>query len=168
MVLNFGGGIFQERDVRETPTSDTGALVVGDFCAVYRSSEQSIQTGDTDEILFNAEEYDDSGMHSTSVDPERIVVTTPGLYLIRFETTFKNNGDVVIFRLYEGVTIIGKKQYAQSANEERFVAIETIRKVTVPTFYKITAAPTTGGAQTSMKVEGSAQKETKFTVIKIQ
>lgn len=50
-------------------------------CVAYRSSVQTYTTGSTAAIQWNAELYDDGGWHDNSTNPERITVTTTGIYL---------------------------------------------------------------------------------------
>ena len=169
MVLALPGGIFRQTDVRETPLSE-GTINVGDFCTVYRSSNQTISGGTATDINFNAEEYDDSGMHSTSVDTERITVTTPGLYLIHFEVSaMTTNLNQVRFSLFEGATEIGRKEVywvTSGASGKNPAVLTTIRKVTAATFYHVKVDNVTDTG--NVTVYGTAAKDTKLTVMKIQ
>lgn len=61
-------------------------------CLVYRSSAQTISTGSTTEVLFDAEEFDTDGIHSTSSNTGRLTVPT-GVTKVRlsFRTAFAAN-----------------------------------------------------------------------------
>ena len=168
MVLKIPGGLFKQSDVRETPISESGELSVGDFCSVYRNSAFSVQATEKD-IDWNAEEYDDDGMHSTSVDPERIIVTTPGLYLIHFECYFTSsitNSDGT-FKLYENATVIDKKivYQAENAINETMCSMTTIRKVTSNVYYKVTAKKSHAS---NLNIKGDATMPSKLIVIRIK
>jgi len=62
---------------------------VGDVGArVYRSSSQSIADTVETTVLFNAQSYASSGVHSTSVNPGRLIAPSSGIYIIGYSILF--------------------------------------------------------------------------------
>lgn len=50
--------------------------------SVYNSANQSITTGSVTTLTWNSENFDPAGMHSTSVNTDRLTVAVPGTYRI--------------------------------------------------------------------------------------
>ena len=49
---------------------------------VWRTTNQSIPTGVVTPVLFDAERFDNAGLHRTDLDTSRITITAPGIYLV--------------------------------------------------------------------------------------
>lgn len=51
-------------------------------CRVFRNTAIAVPNATETNIVFNNEELDSDNMYSTSVNPDRITVVTPGIYVV--------------------------------------------------------------------------------------
>jgi hypothetical protein len=58
------------------------ALYLPPSVRAYRSSTQTLTTATDTTILWDSEEWDNDGMHSTSVDTGRLTIVTAGRYML--------------------------------------------------------------------------------------
>lgn len=58
---------------------------------VYASTAQTLTTATQTNVLFDTETFDVGNMHSTTVNSERLTITTPGLYLFQASVSFAAN-----------------------------------------------------------------------------
>ena len=95
-VLTVSGGV-------PSWATPAGSAFVG--CSVYRTSDQTISTGTTTTVTWDAEAYDTDNMHSTSTNTSRITIPTGkgGKYLLIAKFIWSNNGT-------------GARQYAFAKN----------------------------------------------------
>lgn len=87
----------QNRNGYFTEIQENGVTLVNkyaplsDICRVYRSGNQSVATGASVNVTFNAEGYDNNTMHDLSVNPDRVTIKTAGLYRITAQTAYAAN-----------------------------------------------------------------------------
>lgn len=60
-------------------------------CIAYRNGALSLATSTTTVVPLNVEEIDTDGMHSTSTNPSRITIVTPGRYEVVAIASFAAN-----------------------------------------------------------------------------
>lgn len=63
-------------------------------CSVYNNATQSIPDATLTALTFNAEDYDQGGMHSTSSNTSRVTIPSShnGIYLMTGQIVFASNG----------------------------------------------------------------------------
>lgn len=104
------------------PVRASDAAVQG--CEVMRTVAQSIPHNTTTTIAFDDEEFDNDGMHSTSVNNSRITIRTAGIYTIgftgalvaggdytRYHTLFLLNGTITLCRSSPATTTAVVRQH---------------------------------------------------------
>ena len=105
MVLEIGGGLFGQRDVRETDSVDL-QFHITQFCNVKRTTTQTITAGAFGDIEFNSEISDDDNIHSNSVEPEKITVNKAGIYMIIVELSMDEDPNSQAFKVTKNSTVL--------------------------------------------------------------
>jgi hypothetical protein len=88
-------------------------------CRVTRTTSQSITDSTTTTVTFNDEVFDETGMHSTSVNTSRITIGVAGYYVVGFQGRFASGNDFVITQahlLVNGTTTIALAQFPGTSN----------------------------------------------------
>ncbi len=81
------------KEGKEGPAGEDGAgSGENPACRVYKTTATSIANATVTSLTFNAERYDNDGMHSTSSNTGRITINTPGVYLVTFHGTWGTSG----------------------------------------------------------------------------
>lgn len=80
-------------------------------CEVYHNTTQTIGNGAFTTVAFNAETFDDWGMHDNSTNNSRITILVPGTYCVYAFIKWSNNstGTRLMFLLKNGSINIGRE-----------------------------------------------------------
>jgi hypothetical protein len=62
-------------------------------CRVFHNAAQAVPNNTETLLSFNSERFDNDSMHSTSVNTNRITITTAGVYLVSFTGIMANASD---------------------------------------------------------------------------
>lgn len=83
-------------------------LIDPPLCSVRGSSDQSVPNSGVTAMLADNELFDNDSMHSTSVNPERITVQTPGRYRFSARVEFASaSGGAREIRFYKNGASMG-------------------------------------------------------------
>lgn len=76
---------------------------------VYHDANQSIPDNSVTELAFNSEVFDNDGIHNNSVNNERLICQTDGVYIIGANVDWAPNANDrrVILIYLDGATLIG-------------------------------------------------------------
>ena len=79
-------------------------------CRAFHNTTNSITSGTEMTLAFNSEQFDNDGMHSMSVNTERITITTAGVYVFTWGFQLSSDTDYTAAYSYlriNGTTIAG-------------------------------------------------------------
>jgi hypothetical protein len=118
-------------------------------CRVYKASSFShASSGTAQPITFDTERYDTDGMHSTSVNTDRITFTTAGLYLVEGGVQWDANATGVRYLAIRlnGSTIIRLKQ--DNAVNDLGQIVSTVYKFAAADYVQLMAFQNSGATRT--------------------
>jgi hypothetical protein len=130
----------------------------GPVARVSNNANVPVPTGSTANVIpFNTEAFDQSGMHRTDVDPSRLTVTTPGVYLITTNITWAphlaTEATEVNLRKNGTTNIARVVQMGGGANtsDQSVTAIESLA---AGDYIEVTVRQNSGGALNVLVAEG--------------
>ena len=120
-------------------------------CAYASATTTTLTSGVFADITFDAEDYDSDGIHSTTTNPSRLTIQTPGSYLVTCGVNFGNNGSGTgrALSLKKNGTEVGYQFAANVALTLRF-GMTTIVNNLVAGDYLTLAAYQNSGANLSL------------------
>lgn len=120
-------------------------LIDPPLCSVRGSSAQNIPNSAATALLAETELFDNDSMHSTSVNPERITVQTPGRYRFSTRVEFASaSGGAREIRFYKNNTLMGAG-FMMTPNSGVHVVTTYIEDVSMAgDYYHVTVVQTSG------------------------
>ena len=131
--------------------ASSGGLIAVPAVAVYRSASQTITTGTPGTVInWDAEEYEDNcvadSMHSTSVNPSRLIAPVAGKYLVL--ASYETNGSATSGRytiaLNKNGTTVKWATLAVTASSNWQVPISAMLKLAANDYIEVYGAAPTG------------------------
>ncbi|MCA1572362.1 MAG: hypothetical protein LC798_19080 [Chloroflexi bacterium] len=130
-------------------------------CRVYHSTTQNVTTGGGGAtLLCDTEDYDTAGMHSTSVNTQRITITTAGLYVITAAVKWSANATSFrVIDLYKNgsnsnVSVVQMNAGAATTNQ----ILTSQRKLAVNDYLHLQAYQESGSTLTATVYEFAATR----------
>ena len=108
-------------------------------------------------IPFNTEAFDPSGMHRTDVDPSRLTVATPGVYLITANITWQATANTFALEVNlrkNGTTNIARVVQMGGSPNTSDQSITAIESLAAGDFIEVTVRQNTGVAVNVLVAEG--------------
>lgn len=104
-------GVVDATDTADTALAEAQQLAADHVihgARVYHNTAQTIATGVTTALAFNAERYDTGGVHSTVTDTSRLTAPAAGVYVITGHVTWAANatGNRTLYLMVNGTTNI--------------------------------------------------------------
>ncbi len=150
---------------------DTGAawVVVGftpASCRVYRAVDQNFLTGLQSAISFDSERFDNDAMHDLVVNPDRITIKTPGIYLVTGTIAWQPNssGDRLVFIQLNGAATIAACRGRATAANERNQTVTTTYQFAVADYVVLGAMQDSGFA---LDVEAQTNHSPEFSAVRV-
>jgi hypothetical protein len=119
-------------------------------CRLTKSTTQAIGTGVATAITFQTEEFDDGGLHSSSVNNPRITIPTggDGTYMLGCHVEFANNatGIRTVLIVVNGTTTqTTVRDVSPSASDASRLACSTLQKLAAGDYVEVQVVQTSGG-----------------------
>jgi hypothetical protein len=105
-------------------------------CRVFNNANISVVNATPTDLTYNSELFDTDSMHDTAVNPTRITIRTPGIYLVQAGGTWQADNDYVrrlISFVVNATTTIARQSYEGSFN------VTANEGFTLSTVYKFAA-----------------------------
>lgn len=118
-------------------------------CRVYNNANISTTSGASALALtFNSERYDTDGMHSTSVNTDRITINTAGLYVITADVWFASNatGRRAAFVNLNGIVTITGLVISATNGDDTDMNLATTYKLAAGDYLQVLVQQNSGGA----------------------
>jgi len=146
--------------------SEHKKILSGIGAAVFRNASTTVSNNTATAIAFNSQRYDTAGMHSTTVNPERITIKSAGIYSIAAHIVFAANstGRRQLQIKLNATTIIALSEHAQTVGQIDSYSTSTIYKLAVDDYLEVYAYHLAGG---DLAVTSSTNYSPEFRVHKI-
>lgn len=87
------GAVISKTTFGDVVIADLNFLANAPTCRVYHNTTQSIAHNTAQAVVFNSKRWDTDTMHSTSVNTNRITLTTAGVYAVSFVAALTGGTD---------------------------------------------------------------------------
>ena len=114
---------------------------------VYQSTGTTLTTGVAGNVLFDTEVFDVGSLHSTSVNTERMTITTPGLYLFQATVSFAPNatGYRRVSMVNQGGGAIATEARAGFGTFNNEINLTAVDRMNTGNYMYLQATQTSGG-----------------------